>query len=177
MQLSRWFFRERSLSKVAAVYDHPHSADAATLHVKALAGVEDRRIQVVCPGDPDAGRKVEPEGIGIVRTAIRAHATCLAVGVAAAVMLWAALWLAGLPLIVSTAGTSLFALTLLGAMFGLMVGGALTLRPDHDLVNAGVSEAARAGRWSVVVHPTSRRELERSADALADTGVPVLRTL
>jgi hypothetical protein len=177
VQPSRWFFRERSLSKVAAVYDHLHGAELATARVKALAGVDDRRIQVVCPGDADAGRKVEPEGIGIARTAIRAHATCAVAGIVVASVLWTALRLAGLPLIVSTPGTSLFALTLMGAMFGLMAGGALTLRPDHDLVNAGVSEASRAGRWSVVVHPVSRRELERSADALAGTGVPVLRTL
>lgn len=177
MKPSRWFFRERSPSKVAAVYAHPCSADFATARVRELAGVEASRIQVVRPRDPDAGRKLEPEGVGIARTALRAHATCAAAGVVVAWATWLALRYADLPMIASTPGSSLFALTMLGAMFGLMAGGALTLRPDHDLVIAEVNDAARAGRWAVVVHPTSRREFERSADALAGTGVPVLRTL
>lgn len=177
MHPSRWFFRERSLSKVAAIYTHPRSAVLATARVKYLAGVDDRRIQIVRPRDADWGRKVEPEGIGIARTAVRAHVTCGAIGLVVAWAGWAALRMAEVPLVVSTPGASLFAVSLLGAMFGLMVGGALTLRPDHDLVIAEVGEAARTGRWAVVVHPTSRREYTRSIHALADTGAPVLRTM
>ena len=177
MHPSRWFFRERSLSKVAAIYTLQRNAILATGRVKYLAGVDDRRIQIVRPHDADWGRKVEPESVGIARTAIRAHVTCAAIGLVLAWGGWAALWLAEVPLVLSTPGASLSAVSLLGTMFGLMVGGALTLRPDHDLVIAGVSEAARSGRWSVVVHPTSRREYTRSIDALTDTGAPVLRTM
>lgn len=177
MHPSRWFFRERSLSKVAASYSHPRTAVLASARVRYLTGVDRRRIQLVRPHDADWERKVEPEGVGIARTAIRAHLTCGAFGLAFAWLVWLALYAAGAAIVVSTPFPSLFAMSLMGAMLGLMAGGALTIRPDHDFVIDDVREAARAGRWSVVVHPATRREYRQSVRALADTGAPVVRTL
>ena len=46
MHPSRWFFRERSLSKVAASYSHPRTAVLASARVRYLTGVDRRRIRV-----------------------------------------------------------------------------------------------------------------------------------
>jgi hypothetical protein len=177
MDISRYFFSERSLSKVAAVYDNESAAQVAALRVARLPQMQSRQVQVVRPFDRDWGRRVEPEGIGIWRTAVRAHVACTLVGLGAALLVFLGLWTSGVTAIASTPGMSLVAMLLFGAMFGMMAGGLLTMRPDHDAVVAPVREAVNAGRWSVVVHPSSHSQLVATAHALGDTGVAIFRTL
>jgi hypothetical protein len=177
MDISKYFFSEHSLSKVAAVYDNEAAAHGAALRVARLPQMRSRQVQVVRPFDRDWGRRVEPEGVGIWRTAVRAHVACTVIGLGAAFLIFLGLWAGGVTAVVTTPGMSLAALLLFGTMFGLMAGGLLTMRPDHDAVVVPVREAVSAGRWSVVVHPSSRRQLADTADALGDTGVAIFRTL
>lgn len=177
MRIARWFFRERSLSKVAATYPDSERALMARARVEASAGIERRRVQMVGPFERGWGRKVEPEGIGIARTAVRAHLTCAAIGVATALALYVALWALDVPAIVSSPALSLVAMLLFGTLFGLMAGGLLTIRPDHEPLLARIGEATRNGHWTVIVHPVTRDELDRSMRALESTGAPVVRTL
>jgi hypothetical protein len=58
-----------------------------------------------------------------------------------------------------------------------MFGGLITMRPDHDAVVAPVREAVNDGRWSVVVHPSTRSQLADTARTLGQTGVPIFQTL
>lgn len=177
MNISKLFFGERSLSKVAAVYETEAAAESAAAQVGQLQDIQSRQVQLVRPLDPEWGRRLEPEGVGIVRTAIRAHVSCMIVGLTAAVLLFLGLWAAGVTAILSTPVMSLVAMLLFGAMFGLMVGGLLTMRPDHDAVVAPVREAVKQGRWSVVVHPSSRSQLAEAVRTLGQTGVPIFQTL
>ena len=177
MRLSRWFFRERSLSKVAATYGDSGRALMARAKVEAAAGVEPRRVHVVGPFDRGWGRKVEPEGIGIARTAVRAHLTCAAIGFGAALVTYVALRMIDAPAILSSPEVGLLAMLFVGTLFGLMAGGVVTIRPDHEPLIARIGDATRAGHWTVVVHPVTRQELERSMRALESTGAPVVRTL
>ncbi|CAG0960473.1 hypothetical protein BURK1_00690 [Burkholderiales bacterium] len=176
MDATRAFFRDRPTGKVAAVYNHPRAAVLACARVKYAAGVDSRQVQLVTPLDVDWGRKVEPEGVGIARTAVRAHVSCALLGFVVALVGWLALYLADLAIVASTPASSLFAMLMFGTMFGLLLGGLLTIRPDHDAVISSVREATRTGRWAVVVHPVTRPEFELSVRALEDTGVPVART-
>jgi hypothetical protein len=177
MRIARWFFRERSLSKVAATYPDSGRALMARERVESSAGIERRRVHLVGPFDRGWGRKVEPEGVGIARTAIRAHVTCGAIGLGTALALYAVLRASDAPAIVSTPELSLVAMLFFGTLFGLMAGGVLTIRPDHEPLIARIDEATRTGHWTVVVHPVTRDELERSLRALESTGAPVVRTL
>lgn len=68
-------------------------------------------------------------------------------------------------------------MALFGTMFGLMVGGFLTIRPDHEAVIGPVREAMKEGRWAVVVHPTSREQFDASLRVLQHTRAPVATTL
>lgn len=177
MTFSKLFFREHSLSKLAAVYPHAADAALAARNVKGLPEMQDRQVQVVEPFDEDWGRKVEPEGVGIWRTAIRAHVTCGVLGLVAGVALFAALYASGIQAVLSTPGLSLFAIVLFATMLGLIVGGALTVRPDHDSVVSTVREAVAKGMWSVVVHPITRAQLSAARQLLAVSGARVARTL
>jgi hypothetical protein len=177
MTLTKLFFREHSLSKVAAVYPLAIDAQLAARDVKALPDMQDRQVQVVAPYDREWGRKVEPEGVGIWRTAIRAHVTCGVLGLVAGVLLFVAFYASGTQAVLSSPGMSLVAMVLFSTMLGLIVGGALTVRPDHDAVVSTVRQAVTAGRWSVVVHPTTRDQRTAARDALSATSARVAGTL
>lgn len=177
MQLSRLFFRECSLSKVAATFQDRADAESAAQTLLGLTGMHDRQVQLVQPGDRDWGRKVEPEGVGIWRTAVRAHLTCGFMGLAAGVLLFAAFYVAGVQAVLTTPGMGIVAVAMFGAMFGLMLGGALTLRPDHGAVIAAVQRAMASGMWSVVAHPATRSQMADAEVLLARTGAPIARTL
>jgi hypothetical protein len=177
MTFSTLFFREHSLSKVAAVFPHAAAAEIAAREVKGLANMQERQVQVIEPFDHEWGRKVEPEGVGIWRTAIRAHVTCGLLGMAAGLAMFAAFYLFGTQAVVASPGLSLMAMVLFMTMFGLMVGGALTVRPDHDSVVSTVRQAVADGLWSVVVHPISRNQLMAAKQSLAMSGAQVARSL
>jgi hypothetical protein len=177
MNIMKLFFGERSLSKVAAAYDSAADAMQAAQQVERLPHMHRRQVQVIHPHDKDWGRKVEPEGVGIWRTAIRAHVTCGALGLTAALLLFAGLYFSNVEAVVFTPGMSLVAMLLFGLLFGLMAGGLLTMRPDRDAVVRPVAEAADQGRWTVVVHPSSRQQFKAAVKALRFTGVPVASTL
>ena len=177
MDMVKLFFGERSLSKVAAVYESEAAAQSAARKVTDLPDIERRQVQLVRPFDPDWGRRVEPEGIGIGHQAVRAHVTCTIVGLAIALLAYIGLWVAGGTAILATSAVSLVAMLLFGAMFGLMVGGLVNIRPDHGAVVAPVREAVHDGHWSVVVHPSSRSQLADTTRTLGQTGVPIFQTL
>lgn len=177
MSMMKLFFGEHSLSKVAAAFDSASDAMRAAQQVERLPHMQKRQVQVVEPHDANWGRKVEPEGVGIWRTAIRAHVTCGALGFTAGLLFFAGLYFAGVEAVVDTPALSLVAMLLFGTMFGLMAGGLLTIRPDHDAVVRPVREATDQGRWTVVVHPSSRQQFNAAVKALRITGAPVATTL
>lgn len=134
-------------------------------------------MQLVLPHDYQWGKKVEPEGVGIWRTAIRSHVACGVIGLVAGLLIFACLYALGWTSVRTTPGMSLVAMAFFPTLLGLMVGGLLTVRPDHDAVIAPVREAAADGRWSVVVHPVTRRQRAAAIHMLTQTGAHVFSTL
>ena len=177
MNVSKLFFREQSLSKLAAVYDTPMAAQSAARMLRHLPHMRDRQVQIVYGFDRDWGRKVEPESVGIWRTAVRAHLTCGTIGLLSGLLLFAGLYGFSVTAVTTTPETSLVAIVMLTTIFGLIVGGLFTIRPDHDAVIDTVNDATSHGRCSVVVHPKSRRQFAAARRALDRTGVPVAQTM
>ena len=177
MRIAKLFFGEHSLSKVAAVYDSEAAAQTAARQIRQLPHMQGRQVQIVRPLDHDWGRRVEPEGLGIWRTAIRAHVTCAAIGFAVALLGFVGLWAAGVTAVTSTPVMTLMIMLTFGTIFGLLVGGLLTIRPDHEAVVEPVRKAVNHGQWSVVIHPCSYRQRVEATRALGDTGAAVFHTL
>ncbi len=176
MNATSLLFGEHSLSKVAAAYDDFATASAAAQQVVRLPDIQRRQVQLVEPYDSAWGRKVEPETTGIWRTVLRAHATCGVVGVVAGSMLFAVLYVSGVAPVVDAPAVALVAMMMIGAMLGLMVGGLVTMRPDHEAVIRPVREAADAGRWTVVVHPETSQQFDLAVRQLRQTGATVVTT-
>jgi len=72
---------------------------------------------------------------------------------------------------------SLVAMVFFGGLIGLLLGGLLTARPDHVRVIATVRRAIRKGRWAVVIHPVSQRQLDLAMRELRTHSSRVVHSL
>ena len=165
-------FKGRSLSKVVAVFRQPEAAELAREKVKSAAGLDDGQVRVVGPHDTPP----EPPRESIARAALRVQLTSILAGVALAMAVWLILYGLEVDVIAVTPVPSLVAIALIGTMLGLFVGGALSLG-ERDGTIERVRQAARTGRWAVVVQPLSLAQLERALGILQATGAPVARSL
>lgn len=171
------FAGEVSNSKLAAVFDTVPLARAAVAAVIARTGLQPAQVKLVAPDEPNPGTKLEPEGRGILRTIVFAHVwfgiAGLVVGAAVfGVMLWY-----GMPLIASSPGIAAVAFVFFGAIAGLMLGGLISLRPDHDRYILATQEAMTQQRTTVVVHALSGDQADQAADILSGLGGEVTKTL
>ena len=167
-------FGERSLTKVAGIYPSAQSAEDARARLLRSGKWAEGQVVLLTPSDARMSRrgimarKMEPESRGIFRTILRAHLFTGLVGFAVGVVAWWWLWRTGNPLIGRSPGLSFVAFAFFGTVFGLMVGGLISLRPDHARVINIVRNALRAGQWAAVAHPLDAQQ--------ADDAVQMLRT-
>lgn len=168
---------EVSASKVAAVFPGEAPARAAATRLRDALGLSDAQVQVLTPRDRRPGARLEPESHGIFRTMLRAHAWMGLLGLAAGAALFGVLWATGLPLVANSPLIAAIAILMLSGMGGLMLGGLVTLRPDHDPYIVTVLEALGEGRSAVVVHAFDRDQYDRAVRALGEAGGEVVGTL
>lgn len=182
MNLKHIIFGERSLTKVAAVFDSRGKAQTAVMHLRQAAGMKESQVQLVGPDDTagvvDAplSRKLEPEQSGIWHTLIRTHVVTGSIGAIAGGLLSLGLMLAGNNAILSSPLLSLGVMIFFGGIFGLMIGGVLTLRPDHYRVMAFVRKAIKRGRWAVVSHPVNHDQTTLIMNELRNRHVDAVRS-
>lgn len=168
---------EVSNSKAAAVFGTVQAAQQAGSRVRAALGLEAAQVQVLTPGERGTGRKLEPESHGIFRTLMTAHARLGLVGLVAGGLLFALLYWLGVPWIVNSAALACGVFVVFGAIAGLMLGGLVTLRPDHDRYLLAVQQALKAGKSAVVVHAWSMEQRQQAEDALKAEGGEAVATL
>ena len=168
---------EVSNSKVAAVFANEAAAREVATRVRSTLQLSAAQVQVITPADPRPGRKLEPESEGIVRTMIRAHVRLGLLGAVAGAAVFGVLWALGLPWIVNSAVLAAVVLVAFGAVGGLMLGGLVTLRPDHDFYINKVYDALGQGRSAVVVHSFSREQNAQAEALLKGASGEVVSTL
>lgn len=172
-----YFTGEVSNSKVAAVFANASAATEVAARLRSTLQLSEAQVQVITPSDPQPGRKLEPESRGIFLTIIRAHVRLAALGAVTGAVAFAVLWARGLPLIVNSAVLAACVMVAFGTVAGLMLGGLLSLRPDHDLYINKVREALADGRSAVVVHAFSREQNAQAAALLSEAHGEVISTL
>lgn len=147
--------------KVSAEFASREAADAVVAQLAVEPDPDRYRVELVVPGDQHLGSKVEPEDRGIAGTALKSH---LVLGLAFLALGLAIAWLLvtfGPPLTQSSPVMVYIALGILSPMVGLMLAGAITLRPDHDPLIASTRQAAQSGHWTVVVHCVDEEQKQR----------------
>jgi len=76
---------------------------------------------------------------------VRAHIIFGIVGFVVGLVLYVVLYSVGVRLITSTPIAGALAILFFATIFGLMFGGFVALRPDHDVIITSVPEAVDAG--------------------------------
>ena len=182
MKLKQALFGEQSVTKVAAVFETQQSAENVARHLRQVGGMEDAQVKLVGPADgtgvvePSISRKLEPEQAGIGQTMWRTHLLTGLLGVVAGALLYLMFRLADNTAVVSNPWLSLGVMLFFGGIFGLMLGGLLTLRPDHYRVMAAVRKAIKRGRWAVVSHPVNHEQTTLILNELRRQGAQVVRS-
>ncbi|GAB2735518.1 hypothetical protein GCM10027019_13850 [Melaminivora jejuensis] len=181
--LLQGMFGEKSLTKVVALFDDKASAEAMVGRVLRLPGMEPSQVRLLSQADLKThradlfGRKMEPEQSGIFHTAFRAHLVAGFAGFVLGLLLYAYWMNSGHVMVTSSPMLAFIAIVGFATTFGLLLGGLVTLRPDHVRVIAQVRSALRAGRWALVVHPTDSHQTEQAQELLEGSSARVMRTL
>ena len=168
---------EMSDTKVAGVFNNERLAREVARQARAVLGLRPSQVQVVTRRDSHPGRKLEPEGRGIFRTALIAHFKLGVVGMVLGVLVFVSLHTRDVPAVVNSPGMAAMAILLLGGFAGLLAGGLVTLRPDHTPLLAKVDEALGEGRYAVVVHAFDDDQSACAQAFLAGQGGETIRTL
>ena len=151
---------------VSAQYDSQSSADQAVQRLIHKAQLAPHQIDVVQPHDPHMGHKVEPDDKGIARTLVKSHAVLGLGGLVLGLVLAAVLVLFGPPVTRSSPLMTFIALGFICPIFGLIIAGAVSLRPDHDLLLEKTRTATDEGRWTVIAHYTDTEQQTRVKETI-----------
>lgn len=183
MSLKQILFGEQSLTKIAAIFDSRSRAETTALRLRQAAGMSDAQIKLVGPEDTagvvDApiSRKLEPESSGIWHTILRAHVVTGLLGMALGALFYLGLWIMGNTSVSSQPVLMLFVSLFFGTIFGMLIGGLLSLRPDHYRVMAAVRKAIKRGGWAVISHPVNHTQTREVINELQRRRVNVVRSL
>lgn len=160
---------ERYPSKVSAEFNARTLAEETAAALLREGGFDQEQVRVIAPGDSHLESKVEPEDRRIAGTLIRSH---VVLGLAFLIVGLIVAWLLvtfGPPITRSNPIMTFIPFVLLLPMVGMLIAGAISLRPDHDLVVHQARIAAEEGHWTVVVHCASHEEQQRARDLLGDS--------
>ncbi|MEO8486271.1 MAG: hypothetical protein ABI585_08005 [Betaproteobacteria bacterium] len=165
--------QERTRSKVVAVFRQPEAAARAREAIVGIEGLDDGQVRVIGPRVHRGAGNSAPDGQHVAGDALPAHLIFPLAGALLAVVAWLVLFVTEIPMVVSTPVPSLVAMTLFGAVLGLIADATRSIRPHRPAPDPAHRLAASGARWALVVQPSSRAQFERVFRLLQATGVPV----
>lgn len=176
------FLGEQSITKVAGLFPSKPDAVAALQDLLQVTGLTPAQVRLLEPSDgvavraPVFDQAVEQEDAGIWGAVVRAHVSMGLLGAFIGCLLYLGLMMAEHPTFISTPRMSLVVLTSFGVIVGLLIGGALVIRPDHGWLATLIRRGLQEGLWAVVAHPVNAEQTYRAMDVLMPGSVRVARS-
>ncbi|MDX1572923.1 MAG: hypothetical protein R3341_02785 [Methylophaga sp.] len=168
---------EKHPAKVAAIFNNEAEAKRAKQDLINEGKFASNLINIVKPEDSDLSKKIEPDNRGIVRTLLNSHIILgiggLLVGLIAAAILVAI----GPAFTQSSPFGTYFAMGFVGSMLGMMLAGAVSLRPDHDPLITKTIEANEHNEWTVIVQTDDREAVNLAKKILKNKSQSVRETI
>lgn len=152
--------------KLAAVFDTDSEAKKSVDAVLEATNLAPDQVHIVRPGDTRAGRELEPEDRGIWKTLVRSHIRLGVLGAVAGFGAFLLLFALDVGFIAQNGVAAAAVFTAVSGAVGLMVGGLVTLRPDHMPYIVTAQSALREGKTVVAIHARDRAQLEEVNDEL-----------
>ncbi|AEC20036.1 hypothetical protein PT7_1496 [Pusillimonas sp. T7-7] len=175
--MKKLLFGESATTKIAAIFDTESAAAAAAATLHAETGIQAAQLRLIKPHDKGYSKRLEPESRGIARTAVRAHLSLGLAGGLIGLIAWGLAYLSGWGIITSSSQGSAIAFIFFSAIAGMLLGGLITARPDHQMVIQRVRDATQQGQWSLVVHPRSPKQRRATMNVLTRLGPEIVHSL
>lgn len=177
MQAKMTLTGEQSDHKITGISSDRAIADTAIETLRERLQLGSSAVQLLTPGEDAIERSLEPESSGIWKTLIRSHLWLAVLGAFIGALIFLLMLQLEARFVVDNAvaaGALLIAFCTIG---GLLLGGALTLRPDHMPYLAAARAALRKGQTVVVVHAESLEQAQLAREILDQAGLRTVRTL
>src|SRR5699024_5257897 len=152
------------------------AAEKCAAEVEAT-GLKTDQIKLVGPSDERYGKKLEPENDGMAKTLVRSHTSLGVGGFLLGLVLWGALYVFNTGFVRMAPASSLTAFLFFATAGGMMLGGFIAMRPDHQGVIQTVNTAVEDGEWSLVLHPQDEEQAALVTSTLNSAGVKNIRSL
>lgn len=167
---------EESNHKVAGIFgDVGRMQQCRDQLVSSIDQVE-QRLEPLGPGQASPAWLLEPESRGIWHTLVRAHVWLGLAGVIVAGLLFVLMTALDVAFVVQNPWAAAISLLVFGAIGGGLLGGLVTLRPDHTPYITRVRAALDEKRHILVIHAADRQQMnairqcvERHADETVAT--------
>lgn len=177
MQSSMSLTGEQKSHKVAAVFDTETDAREAAKVLCQRTSLTDGQVSVLSPRDPHQGSELEPEDQGIWRTLVRSHIGLGAGGAVTGFIVFLILSALGVGFIAQNTWVAGSVLAVFGAMLGLLLAGAVTIRPDHTPYLIKAQSALRRGKYVLAIHASSTQQLQEAKSLLDSRNVKTVQTI
>lgn len=158
--------------KVSAQHNTKLAADQAVQSLVDNAHLPRNPILIVQPHAPNMARKIEPETKGTARILAKSHSVLGPGGLLFGLLLAALLATMGPLMTRSSPMFTFIALGLLFCLLGLILTGAISLRPGHDRLIGKTRAATQTGHWTVIAHCANLKKqtrVKRAIDYSAQT--------
>ncbi len=162
--------------KLAAKCGSATEAEKVADDLCSVTSLSRGQIRVIQPGTDHKGSKLEPEDQGIMHTAIRSHLWLGAVGAGGGLLLFLVMAAAGLPFVVQNLVWAGALFAVFGAVVGLLLGGAYTLRPDHTAYVSQSASALNKGYYVVAIHARDRDQVSEAQQYLKARHINTVRS-
>lgn len=168
---------EHSDHKVAGIAKDRAAAESVVEILREKLNTSGAAVQLLVPGKEGIDRALEPESSGIWKTLVRSHLWLGGVGAVIGLLVFVLMLQLEVRFVVDNTTAALLLLLAFCTIGGLLLGGALTLRPDHTPFLVTTRAALREGQMVVVVHGETLEQVRQAQEILDHAGLKTVRTL